>query len=80
VNANPEPLTKLGRKDHNIHAVAKEVSDTTVTQTELHFKEVRHNLSFALIEPQLLTAHEEYFLSELVIVLRNIIQYFQGIH
>jgi hypothetical protein len=34
VNANPEPLTKLGRKDHNINAEAKEGP-----QTEHRFEE-----------------------------------------
>jgi hypothetical protein len=72
VNANPEPLTKLRRKDHSTNAEVKEVSDTVVTQTELHFEDAFCS------KPQLPTAHEEYFQIELIIVLRNIIQYFQG--
>jgi hypothetical protein len=76
VNTNPEPLTKLRRRDHNINAEAKEVSDTMVTQAA-SFRRYKTHPAFCS-EPQLPTVHEEYFLSELVIVLRNIIQYFQG--
>jgi hypothetical protein len=66
VNGNPETSTKRARKDHNLNAEVSEACDAIVTQMKHRFGEASHTLPFALIEPQLFTAHKERFPSELV--------------